>query len=779
MAIKGRRWLWSLGAVVGIVAVLPFAGCGSNDATTDTTPEAGVGGDDATTPDSGSAVCGNKIVEKGEDCDDGNKQPGDGCENGCTFTCTKGGVNGDPRCDDKEPCNGAETCTDAHTCAPGTPLGDHASCGSGKICRSSVCSDAVCGDGVVTAPEECDDGNSVDGDGCDKDCKYSCESGDAGKSCGSANACIGAGTCGADHKCTPGTPAANGTACGAGNICANGVCGAAKCGDGVVTPPEACDDGNQTNGDGCENTCKFSCATPATDCPAPAVCNVASCSAAHICQTAADASKEGQTCGTNLVCKSGACVSPNAVCGNGTVDTGEDCDFGAGANTAGSGCEANCKFSCTVSPNSCDDKNPCNGVETCGANTVSGHAGQKCAAGTPVADGTACGTGNVCLAKACKASVCGDGYIDPNKGETCEPPNAGTCDANCHSAVCGNGTREPGEQCDDGNKTNLDGCDSTCKFEQNQRVNQLKMQWGTDTYCKLNALGAAIGSAAQSQIQTPLDDGVKAGTINVMFKFSGGDLAGTSGNVTMGSLGGDAVDADGGTYNGNVDNDWWYTVDPTSINGTRDAINTLTGTYTAKTLNAAGRFGLSISLSGSPAKLLLWNSTIRTAIGATTTPAVSTGKEPGHLASEHLDPALQSFASSGVGSGGAAAGQLCGNVSTGSLATVVVPTVLLSGVSNCVEAYAVTNSLLDVFIGGCHVLGGIIPVITATQPDQVDTTAPQGGAGAPYKLSASGTNHVVDTCKDKAGAVVPLATCFAATAYSSSFKFTTDRVIVK
>jgi cysteine-rich repeat protein len=31
--------------------------------------------------------------------------------------------------------------------------------------------------------------------------------------------------------------------------------------------------------------------------------------------------------------------------------------------------------------------------------------------------------------------------------------------------ICGNGTKEPGEQCDDGNTANGDGCSSTCTFE--------------------------------------------------------------------------------------------------------------------------------------------------------------------------------------------------------------------------------------------------------------------------------------------------------------------------
>ncbi|MFQ5666965.1 MAG: PQQ-dependent sugar dehydrogenase [Candidatus Binatia bacterium] len=35
----------------------------------------------------------------------------------------------------------------------------------------------------------------------------------------------------------------------------------------------------------------------------------------------------------------------------------------------------------------------------------------------------------------------------------------------CHTATCGNGSLEPGEQCDDGNVTNADGCSATCQLE--------------------------------------------------------------------------------------------------------------------------------------------------------------------------------------------------------------------------------------------------------------------------------------------------------------------------
>jgi fibro-slime domain-containing protein len=83
------------------------------------------------------SVCGNGMVETGESCDAGDKNGlfyGDGT--GCSKTCTT-----EPSCRDAD--------GTTHACA------------------------AVCGDGNVdmAAGEECDDGNTVPGDGCSADCK--------------------------------------------------------------------------------------------------------------------------------------------------------------------------------------------------------------------------------------------------------------------------------------------------------------------------------------------------------------------------------------------------------------------------------------------------------------------------------------------------------------------------------------------------------------------------------------------------------------------------------
>ena len=154
-----------------------------------------------------------------------------------------------------------------------------------------------CGDGVVQAPEACDDGNAVDGDGCESTCTLSCGNGrvDGAEQCDDANA-VAADGCEADCTLSPGC--GNGTLdgqeqCDDGNNASGDGCEAdcklpARCGDGVVSGAEQCDDGNQTSGDGCEVDC-----------------------------------------------------TRTASCGNGTLEGGEECDDGN--TTPGDGCEPDCK----------------------------------------------------------------------------------------------------------------------------------------------------------------------------------------------------------------------------------------------------------------------------------------------------------------------------------------------------------------------------------------------------------------------------------------------------
>lgn len=131
-----------------------------------------------------------------------------------------------------------------------------------------------------------------------------------------------------------------------------------------------------------------------------------------------------------LICVAGACVPTR--CGDGYIDRerGEECD--PGKEPVRPGCSG-CHFDCRGAAD-CDDQNPCNGAETCATETT--HA---CVAGTPPSGETRCTVpgGNVqglCRGGACAVAGCGDKLV------------------------------QSGEECDDGNQTTGDGCESNCRY---------------------------------------------------------------------------------------------------------------------------------------------------------------------------------------------------------------------------------------------------------------------------------------------------------------------------
>lgn len=797
--MRRSKLLLSLSALVAFVSAPALTGCGGSSVDLPAGDDTGTpdgAGDDATQdgPNNDNPICGNGFVEASELCDDGAKNgtAGASCKTDCTWTCLN--VPGNTECDDKNPCNGAETCNDSHTCNAGTPIAEGGACDTGKICRSGTCADVVCGDGIITAPEECDDGNTATGDGCEPTCKFSCVAGDATRACPAADVCAGAATCSATHTCTAGTPKADGTACGTGQICVAGKCGAASCGDGFVSAGEDCDFGAGNGpGKGCEATCKFSCANDA------ACADTNTCNGAETCVANSVGGAAGKKCqaGTNLAtgtaCTGGTCDGAGVCkpvvgssCGNGTLQAGEQCDLGTANNGTGKGCTATCQFECTTAPDSCAaaDTNACDGTMKCTVATGLGGTGtgQKCVNGAAPAACASCGGTNVCVASACAAPKCGDGCI--TAGEQCEPPGTGSCSATCQTttaAVCGNGKREAGEQCDDGNKTNLDACDSTCQFEQDQRINSLTMVYDT-SICTANALGKGVpNSTAQKTLQDSLTAGVGDGSISILFEALypsiPHDLSGTTvPAMQLGSLTGTPVMGTG--YAGASDLDWWYTADAAGLDMSRIPTAKLAVAIAAKALKTTspGNLTIMVNLGSGLQPLSLSSVNLTAQVGATSAPKASTGPTPGHLAAENLDPALVSF-------GSMQGGQLCGNVSAYSLAKAPIPKSLAVGgpaTSKCGENYPTTASLLDLFVGGCKVLG-IITAITPTQPDASDPTAPAFGAGAKYTFTRTGTS--VSGCKDKSGKATANATefdqCLKAAAYSSSFKFTTDRVIIK
>ena len=141
----------------------------------------------------------------------------------------------------------------------------------------------ACGDGERTDPEQCDDGNTTDGDGCSADCTVEMECGngrlDPGEQCDDENTTDGDGC---DASCRR----------------------EAFCGDGAVDDGEVCDDGGNFSGDGCRS-----------DCLSDETCGNG------IVDTAA-----GEICDGGDLCSADCMVV--AMCGDGAMSATEECDDG-------------------------------------------------------------------------------------------------------------------------------------------------------------------------------------------------------------------------------------------------------------------------------------------------------------------------------------------------------------------------------------------------------------------------------------------------------------------
>lgn len=149
---------------------------------------------------------------------------------------------------------------------------------------STACQE-TCGNGVQETDEDCDDGNEVNGDGCDNNCTVT----------GCGNAIVTTG-----EQCDDGNIVS-------GDDCSD-TCQTEICGDGIRNVGEACDDGNAVGGDCCDATCQFepSGSACADDFD---VCTDDVCDGAGACQNLPndDPCNDLNGCTTNDTCSGGAC----------------------------------------------------------------------------------------------------------------------------------------------------------------------------------------------------------------------------------------------------------------------------------------------------------------------------------------------------------------------------------------------------------------------------------------------------------------------------------------
>ncbi len=300
----------------------------------------------------GSMACGDGIVDQNEQCDTASQIPTCTSPSVCTGKCICG-CELDSQCDDGDACT-ADVCTQTSgecthhdicstttttqgiygaCCANGqcfvtaqwycesgvggTYQGDSTSCETPGIC-------STCGNGVVEYGEQCDDGNTLSGDGCDANCQLesittttSLPSSSTTTLPPATGACCANGRCFVTGSglCEFGTYQGDGTSCETPGICS-------ACGNGLIESGEECDDANTTAGDGCDASCKveqcWACSAdaiptttlgpPATGLPGPSRCsydNGASCDDGDQCTVGDTCS--GGICGGNAVMIPAAC----------------------------------------------------------------------------------------------------------------------------------------------------------------------------------------------------------------------------------------------------------------------------------------------------------------------------------------------------------------------------------------------------------------------------------------------------------------------------------------
>ncbi len=377
-----------------------------------------------------ASICGNKLVEYPEQCDDGNLVNGDGCNASCIIESPSV-----PVCGNKVK-EGSEQCDDGNL-----TNGD----GCNNVCQIEVAS-PVCGNGKLESSEQCDDGNVLNNDGCSSVCQVEILS-----VCGNAKLESG-------EQCDDGNKV-SGDGCSSSCVRELPICGNAK-----LEGSEQCDDGNLISGDGCSSSC-------VKELP---VCGNAKLESGEQCDDGNNTNNDG--------CSSSCLKESLPVCGNGIKEGTEVCDDGN--LVSNDGCNSICKAEwcgngIKEGPEQCDDGNWIN-RDGCSALCILESVKPVCGNGKK--EGTeACDDGNLVSNDGCSSScsieqtpipVCGNEKIE--SPETCDDGNRTSgdgCSSSCQKEVvttrpvCGNGKLEGSEQCDDGNRVSGDGCNRYCKKE--------------------------------------------------------------------------------------------------------------------------------------------------------------------------------------------------------------------------------------------------------------------------------------------------------------------------
>jgi cysteine-rich repeat protein len=193
----------------------------------------------------------------------------------------------------------------------------------------------------------------------------------------------------------------------------------------------------------------------------------------------------------------GSVCAQGPVCGNSQTESGEQCDDGNTNN--GDGCSSTCQtetstgchnsvefvpVTCSQNPITTDTFNGCRKVVCSGKqilacdksgffemyNQGGDNSVEICLGGACMSNEGYVKSSNfpICSSGSNPSPVCGNSQTE--SGEQCDDGNTNNgdgCSSTCQNEFCGDGNTQGGlsEQCDDGNTNNGDGCSSTCQTE--------------------------------------------------------------------------------------------------------------------------------------------------------------------------------------------------------------------------------------------------------------------------------------------------------------------------
>jgi hypothetical protein len=274
-----------------------------------------------------------------------------------------------------------------------------------------------CGDGIHDSPaEDCDDGNTVDGDCCSSTCTFEASGSACGNStdnaCTNPDTCNGAGACQANHESA-------GVSCGDPS-------------DTDCTDPDTCDGSGAcivnhlSTGSACGDSSDTECTDPDT-CGASGTCLDNHAASGSACGDPADnACTDPDTCDGSGACEDNH-ASSGAACGDASDTECTDPDTCDGSGMCQSNHAAGGAACGSPSNTDCTNPDTCDGSGSCQVNDES--AGTICTSDGNTCTSDQCDAGGVCQhANLPNGSSCGDTMLtDCSNPDTC---SAGVCQPN-------------------------------------------------------------------------------------------------------------------------------------------------------------------------------------------------------------------------------------------------------------------------------------------------------------------------------------------------------------